>query len=127
MEALSHFIGESQLTVMQHNQRGEEGAWFTAKLQELEQLIATMPRVYEQDGKGMQALVSLHYFIGSADWYITERDTSPEQLQAFGWADLGMGCGELGYISIAEIIANGGELDLHYAPRTLESALKGRV
>ena len=63
-------------------------------------------------------MVHLHYFTGSQDWYITERDTSEEQHQAFGLADFGDG-GELGYISIAELIKHGVELDLYWKPRTL--------
>ena len=63
-----------------------------------------MHKVYEQGGKGDAAIVHLHYFTSSGDWYITERDTSVAQHQAFGSADLGYGP-ELGYISIAELIA----------------------
>jgi len=68
---------------------------------------------------GDQAVVWLHYFSPSADWYITERDSSEEQHSAFGLADLYGDGGELGYISIAELIANGVELDLHWNPRPL--------
>lgn len=77
-----------------------------------------MPLPYETDGQGSQAVARLHYFTGSADWYITERDSSAEQLQAMGLANLGYGC-ELGYISIAELISAGAELDLYWTPRTL--------
>ena len=83
-----------------------------------------MHKVYEQGGKGDAAIVHLHYFTSSGDWYITERDTSVAQHQAFGSADLGYGP-ELGYISIAELIANGAELDIHWTPRTLGEALSG--
>ena len=58
------------------------------------------------DGKGDDAVVYLHYFRGGMDWYITEKDMEEEQHQAFGLADLGYG-GELGYISIQELIDNG--------------------
>jgi len=68
-------------------------------------------------------IAHLHYFTGSGDWYITERDTSTEQHQAFGLADLGYG-GELGYISIAELIANNVELDLHFTPQPLAQLRK---
>jgi hypothetical protein len=54
------------------------------------------------------------------DWYITERDIGDgdddTQHQAFGLADLGVGEPELGYISIAELIDNNVELDLHFDP-----------
>lgn len=52
------------------------------------------------------ALKKLWGFIGRA------------QLQAFGLADLGYG-GELGYISIVELLECGAELDLHWTPQTL--------
>ena len=79
-----------------------------------------MAKIYEQDGKGDDAIVYLHYFHASgADWYITERDISDEQHQAFGLADLGMGFPELGYISIEELKSVGAELDIHWTPKTL--------
>jgi hypothetical protein len=85
-----------------------------------------MPKTYDQDGKGNDAIVYLHYFAGGeANWWITEKDAGgPDdepgtgQVQAFGLADLGDG-GELGYISIAEILECGGELDLYFRPTTL--------
>lgn len=71
----------------------------------------------------------LHYFAGGqANWWITEKDAgsaddAPEdkgkQLQAFGLADLFGDGGELGHISIQEILECGGELDFHFVPRTL--------
>jgi hypothetical protein len=80
----------------------------------------------------MRAVAHLRYFAGgSAAWLITERDagapddsTPGEQSQAFGHADLFGDGGELGYISIAEIIAEGGELDLHFTAKPLWQALK---
>ena len=87
---------------------------------ELGKLFETMPKTYEQDGFGDQAVVHLHYFLGRMNWYITERDIEDEQLQAFGLADLGQG-GELGYICIQELIENGVELDLHWTPISLKA------
>ncbi len=78
-----------------------------------------MPKTYEQDGKGDDAVVYLHYFRGDMDWYITEKDMEAEQHQAFGLADLGMGFPELGYINISELIDNNVELDLYWEPKTL--------
>jgi hypothetical protein len=77
-----------------------------------------MPKTYEQDGLGQQAIAHLHYFTAGGDWYITERDTHPDQHQAFGAANLGYGA-ELGYISLPELLAAGAELDLHFTPRPL--------
>jgi len=118
---IDQFIGRQQLATMRSCCRGEEGEWFKAKLDELKTLFATMPKTYEQDGRGDQAVVYLHYFAGgSASWFITERDMEPEQHQAFGLADLYGDGGELGYISIVELLECGAELDLYWTPKTLE-------
>ena len=119
IEDLLPFIGKQQLAAVSEAAKGEERQWFIVRMVELAALVHSMPKVYEQDGLGNQAIVYLHYFTGSMDWYITERDISVEQLQAFGLADLGYG-GELGYISIQELIEHGAELDFHFHPCTLE-------
>ena len=124
---LRPFMGAAQFSTMRRCARGEEGDWFITRMVELAALILTMPKTYEQDGKGEAATAHLHYFTASADWYITEKDAEtpekPGQHQAFGLADLFgerfQGGGELGYISIVELIENGAELDLHWTPRTL--------
>lgn len=121
---VSEFMSRGQLRAMVNNIDGEEGEYFANKLIELKDLTDNMPKTYEQDGKGEQAVVYLHYFIGSADWYITERDIEREQVQAFGLSDLGNGLSELGYISISEIARMGVELDLHFEPVTLAEARK---
>ena len=122
---LRPFMSAPQLAVMLRNARGEEGDWFVARMVELAALILAMPKTYEQDGKGDEATAHLHYFTAGADWYITEKDAEtpeePGQHQAFGLADLYGDGGELGYISISEIIRCGAELDLHWTPRTLAS------
>lgn len=115
---INKFLSVSQRFAISDACSGEEGEYFLDKLQALQKLIDTMPKTYEQDGKGDDAIVYLHYFRGGMDWYITERDMEDEQLQAFGLADLGYG-GELGYISIQELIDNNVELDLYWEPKTL--------
>jgi len=130
--ALRHFIGHAQLAAMIDGTKGEEGEWFRSKIGELCDTVRTMPKSYETDGQGMRAVAHLRYFAGGrAVWLITERDagapgdsTPGEQSQAFGHADLFGDGGELNYISIAEIIAAGGELDLHFTPKPLWQALK---
>lgn len=122
LQTLRAFIGRDQLAVLAHAMRSEEKQFFFDKAVELADLVARMPQTYQQDGIGDRAIVSLHYFIGGADWYITERDSDPDgdgQIQAFGLADLFGDGGELGYISIPEITGAGGELDFYFAPRTL--------
>lgn len=121
---LRRFISPRQMRALHFCMRGEEKQFFIDKLAELAATIAGMPITYEQEGKGEEAIVYLHYFAGGqGNWYITEKDVEtaeePGQHQAFGLADLFGDGGELGYISIVELIRNGAELDLYFKPRTL--------
>lgn len=125
-KTLRPFICASQIEAMADVCRGEERRYMFSKLVELVDTIATMHKTYETDGQGDAAIVRLHYFVGGCDWYITERDLLDEQRQAFGLADIGMGCPELGYISIVEITAAGAELDLHWTPKTLKEIKRER-
>ena len=123
-QALQEFIGRRQLSTMKQLCRGEEGQFFIEKLVQLADLVAKMPKTYEQQDLGDKAIVSLHYFAGGqANWWITEKDKGdpdePGQLQAFGLADLFGDGGELGYISIVELLACNAELDLYFTPKTL--------
>lgn len=127
--ALRQFIAPGQLRTIATLATGEEGQHFIDKAAEYAHRIATMPKSYEQDGKGEEAIVYLHYFKGSADFFITEKDSDPDgegQIQAFGLADLFRDGGELGYISIEELKAAGVELDLFWTPKTLREVRAAR-
>lgn len=113
------FIGANQRLVLTQLLRGEEREWFADKILEIAETIKTMPISYQQDGMGDDAVAFLHYFVGNGDWWITEKDMTDGVSQAFGYADLRFDTGELGYISITEILANGGELDLHWTETKL--------
>ena len=122
-----NFMGRRQAVFVQQLMRGEEAQFFFDKMVELQNQIQSMPKTGETDGKGDDALVVLHYFKGGADWFITEKDmgdgddaTIGEQHQAFGLADLFQDGGELGYISLIELGANGVELDFHWTLKTLK-------
>jgi len=119
IKILQKFTSFPQLHTMAHGCYGEEGEFFVEKLTELADRIKSMPKTYEQDGKGDKAVVHLHYFLNDMNWYITERDMEDEQIQAFGYCDLGMGYPELGYVSIEEITEAGAELDLYWTEKTL--------
>lgn len=115
---LRHFISRSQKLAIREALKGEEKQFFIDKLVEFIGRIETMPKTYEQNGKGREAVAFLHYFMGNMDWYIMEKDLDEDgkgQIQAFGQADLGYGA-EIGYISIVELIENEVELDLHFDP-----------
>jgi hypothetical protein len=115
------YLSAAQLSVMGEACRGEEGDWFRQRLIDLQREIERMPATYAQDGKGDNAIAALHYFNAGSDWYILEKDVDGGIQQAFGYAILNgdFENAELGYISIAELVAHGVELDLHFKPRTL--------
>lgn len=130
-DALKHFIGPEQREVLKFNMEGEEGQFFYDKMAELAGIVENMPGPYGTRNFGNKAIVHLHYFAGGeAHFYITEKDTGDEddppelkgvQQQAYGLARLFLSDdGELGYISIEEILQNHGELDLYWTPNTLE-------
>jgi hypothetical protein len=115
------YLSTAQMAVMGEACRGEEGDWFRQRLIDLQREIERMPATFEQDGKGDNAIAALHYFNACSDWYILEKDVDGGIQQAFGYAILNgdFENAELGYISIAELVAHGVELDLHFKPRTL--------
>jgi len=114
IQTLLKFVSPQQLKLMTELSRGEEGEFFIEKLLELAETVSTMPKTYEQDGKGDDAIAYLHYFRGGYDFYITEKDMEEEQYQAFGLVK--MHVTELGYVSIVELMENNIEIDLHFEP-----------
>ena len=118
IQTIRPFLSHSQFSVMVSACSGEEGDFFRQKFIDLEKLIASTPVTYEQDGKGDDAIVYLHYFFGGCDWYITEKDVDGGVQQAFGYAVLfgDTQNAELGYICITEITQFGAELDLYFTP-----------
>ena len=104
---------------------GEEGDHFIELIDHIYAMWQAMPKTYETDGQGCDALARLHYFTGGCDWWIVEKDADPDragQVQAFGVADLGMGR-ELGYISIPELLENSAELDIYFTPKRISELL----
>lgn len=119
LHTISQFIGHSQTQCLKEMMRGEEGDYFRDKLCEMAEIVRTMAKTYQQDGKGKDAIVYLHYFTPNSDCWITEKDMGGEQRQAFGYASMNGFEPEMGYISIQEWLENGAELDLHFTPRTV--------
>ena len=108
--------------------KGEEGQFFVDVIARIADIWRDMPKTYETDGQGMEALARLHWFTGGGNWWLVEKDIDSDgegQIQAFGVADLGQGCRELGYISLVEILRAGAELDFHFTPVTVGEILKG--
>jgi hypothetical protein len=116
-------IQRDTLTSLLH---GEEGEGFAESVLRLDETIKTMPKTYETDGQVMAAVVYLHYFLGSYDAWITEKDRGDDtndlsQHQAYGSASFsGREDAELGYISIEELTQNEVEIDLHWTPKSLK-------
>jgi hypothetical protein len=124
------FIGTLQAQAVRDYMGGEEKDFFFDKMIELAAVVKQMPATYDTEGVAMDDKIAhLHYFAGGqANWYIVEKDKgdaddkkngTPPQSQAFGKADLFRDGGEVGYISIAEILENHGELDFHWTPKPL--------
>lgn len=83
------------------------------------EIFKAMPVTYQGD-----ETAHLHYFNGNQDWYITEKDCEPEQLQAFGYANIGYGF-EAGYISLIDLTANNVQLDLFFTPQAIGPLIEG--
>ena len=96
--------------------KGEEGLAIAETIKKVWQTFETMPKTYETEAKS-DPIAHLHFFIGSWDWWITEKDAEPEQAQAFGFVKSEL-CpdGEWGYINLEEITQAGAELDLYFTP-----------
>mgnify|MGYP001824991215 CR=1 FL=1 len=119
VKTLKAFVNPQQMDVWASGLRTEEREFFFEKLEEFSERVQTMHKTYEQDGKGDDAIVHLHYFNAGSDFYITEKDRYDEQHQAFGLVSLNGGSPELGYVSIEELKSMGVELDLYWTPKKL--------
>jgi hypothetical protein len=98
-------------------------AFWDRKENEIAAIWRFMPGPYQTESENRNAIARLHFFRGSADWWIIEKDSGPGQNQMFGIADLGLGCREYGYISLQEIHSVNAELDLYWEPKTARELL----
>ncbi len=132
--ALRPFLSATQRQMISALLEGAEGQDYEQKLIELNKLTAAMPMAYEQDGKGDQTTLYLHYSLCNTHWYITEKDVQSGLLRAYGYAVLYSDTdptedpvgseseteiSALGYISILELTRLGAELDLNFTPCVL--------
>ena len=119
---LSRFIGKRQLAVMGNAcYQDDTKDAMIQNIRDMAKLIRNMPTINGGGKHGDDALVYLHYFNSSMDFFVTEKDTEEHQNSAFGLANIGYG-GELTYISIMELVENNVELDLHFNHITLRVA-----
>lgn len=94
--------------------------------------LATYPKLYAQDDKGLDAIVHVHYFAPFGDWWITEFSADfGNDGEAFGYVRLAVhpDGAELGYIDPVELelINYRGvvvERDLHWTPKTIREAAR---
>ncbi len=97
-------------------------------VERLKAIIEKMPKTYQTDSiPAAEKILQLHYFYGQSDWYIVEKDSEPEQLQAYGYVILNGDeiNAEWGYISIEELKeTNKVELDFHFTPITFGEKFK---
>lgn len=116
------FMSKHQMAIMADGLRGKNGSTFMASLVKVAGAIEAMPVTYDQADMGSQSVAHLHYFIGASDWFIFEKDVEGGVDQAFGFSILNgdLHNAELGYISIAELVAAGAVLNLEFKPRTFE-------
>ena len=122
LEHLVFWMPRQQRTVLMQGLRSEEKEAIADLVLRAEEATKALPLPYGTEDQGTDAIARLHYFRGGVDAWITERDSSEVQHQAFGLIDLGHGA-ELGYISIQELIDNGVELDLYWSLKTLEDIM----
>lgn len=123
---LRRFINPTQRQIIQDCMKFEEGQFFIEKVNELAKIINEMPVTYQG---GDDPVVHLHYFIGHVHAWITEKDMSGAGTeQAFGLQTLDgtVEGGELGYISIDELLDVGAEIDLHWTPKRLSELRKNQ-
>lgn len=133
---LGKFMPVTQRLSLLSALRGEEGEAIADLVLGAVSNILGTPMTYQtEEMASADKVLHLHYFMGGVDAWIVERDVgdsgSPtavgagigDQHQAYGKITL---CGdgwegaEWGYISIAELIANGVELDLYWQNKTVK-------
>lgn len=93
-----------------------------------------IPPIYTQDGKGKNAVVYLHYFNPSSDWYITELDK--ENNEGYGYAILNGDTqfSEFGYIPLDQFTEQmqgvnpfvQPQLDQYFKPQTLNQIFQSK-
>ena len=137
LKKIQHFISGEQSNALQDIFKGEESEYAQDIVKTLSGIIENMPKSYEtEETDTPDKIVHLHYFLGGSDYYIIEKDKgSPDdvlkgiQQQAYGYAILNGDLinAEWGYISIAELIENNVELDLHWEPIKFCELKKGRI
>jgi hypothetical protein len=125
---LCPYVSPEQMLAMQTASRGEEGEFFLMLFVKVAALIAAAPQNRVTDTDADFGKAYLHYFLGGGDWYILELNWDGGFDRAYGYVILNgdKQNAEFGYIDIADLVANGAELDLYFKPQTVAQALDNR-
>lgn len=87
-------------------------------------ISASIPNLYEQEGKGENAVVYVVFFLPGTrwTWYATEFNTKDT---FFGWVKSGISADfdELGYFSLSELREVNAERDLYFEPKPLKEII----
>lgn len=119
LNVIEGYMPSSEFRVIKdYTKHSEEKQFFIEKAKEIADIIKAMPDLYEQDGKGENAIVYLHYFAPSFDTYILEINRN-DPSDAFGLTISHDSAVELGYVNINELKKYSVELDLHFVPKTV--------
>ena len=88
-------------------------------------ISSKIPNLYEQEGKGEDAVVYVKFFLPGTrwTWYATEFNTKDI---FFGWVKSGISpdFDELGYFSLSELKEVNIERDLYFEPKPLKEILE---
>ena len=103
-------------------------------LDDLNNAYNLIPPIYTQDGKRKNAVVYLHYFNPSSDWYITELDK--ETNEGYGYAILNGDTqfSEFGYIPLEQLTKQMSDvnmfaqpqIDQYFKPQTLNQIFQSK-
>ncbi len=117
------------LPKMQYQCMAENPEGFSNEIEKLNKIAENIPQLGGTDGLTGRHPLSLHYFCGGHDWYITEWDRE-DTLYGYVILNGDYEMSEWGYVSLSEILSLEIEekwlyinLDLHCLYKTVEEAL----
>ncbi len=117
------------LPKMQYQCMAENPEGFRNEIEKMNKISESIPQLGGTDGLRGHHPLSLHYFCGGNDWYITEWDRE-DTLYGYVILNGDYDMSEWGYISLSEILSLEIEekclyinLDLHCPHKTVEEAL----
>ena len=126
---LVNFMPLSQRRALMTMLIGEEREAAVELVERAVEMVKNTPLTYQSAEETNEKVVGLHYFNGSIDVWIVERDVGDTldgngcgvQHQAYGRASFSGGWegGEWGYISLAEHMQHDLEMDLYWEPKTV--------